>query len=703
MAAPDLHSAVVAWEQHRDVVSARFAGGEVSFLEGLLPELAVKLGVTETVDLLRRRYGGSVDLALGAAATDPQVPATSLPPALAGPVVHHTDGAWLRRANLVGINVRTIGTLWHVIPYSLTLPAVYDGIHLLPIWEPGVVSSLYGLASWEVNTEFFSPELAEAFPHLDRVQRQLRAVVNLLHVTGRVVGMDVIPHTDRFSEMALAQPSYFEWMRRRGDRIVDHADRLHEEVEHLIESWLAEVGPAEGEEPPDRETLFRLWDEPRRLRVLFGPPGDRRGRTARRAALVERLHGHGLEPVPATMGVPFRGLAVDPESGTTDQHGLVWRDYLIERSETMSRVFNPLARYKLYGRLDDNADWEVDFSTPRTEVWEDVCGHYADIQAAYGFDFMRGDMSHVQMRPGGVPAEIDEHYDIPAAVKRRIRDRGAAWFGYFAESFLPPRDVFGYGEELDHLEASDADTTLGDLQSSVVGSNEFISGLRRYLDIGATRSCVPCFTLMTGDKDDPRFDEFYRAGNEVRMFLSLLLPDVPSYVALGFETRDVHLSPAPNEHYTKLFVFHEDGDSNVYPSKARSGPYVWGRNVALFERLTRLRSFVEEILTDLEGTTTRWLLPPDACAYSRVVAWTQEEDPRWLFVANLDVVAPSRYFGVPGLAESGLRPVGVFSTHGEVPPEDRTPRWNGRHHRVENLEPGEARAYRLELIPAERS
>jgi hypothetical protein len=508
--------------------------------------------------------------------------------------------------------------------------------------------------------------------------------------------MDVIPHTDRFSEVALGQPAYFEWMRRRGNRIVDHSDLLHEEVEQVVADWLTEVGPASGEElPPDPAALFRKWDEPRRLRALFGRPEDRNGRTARRGELVERLYSHGLEPVPATMGVPFRGLVVDPASGATDEHGMEWRDYLIERSETMSRVFNPLARYKLYGRLDDNAEWEVDFATPRPEVWDYVCSHYADIQTRYGFDFMRGDMSHVQMRRDGVPAGVDEYYDILAAVKRRIRAGGAPWFGYFAESFLPPRDVFGYGEELDHLEASDADTTLGDLQSTVVGSNEFVSGFRRYLDIADTRSCVPCFTVMTGDKDDPRFDEFYRAGNEVRMFLSLLVSDVPSYVALGFETRDVHLEPAPNEHYTKLFVFHEHGDSNVYPSKARSGPYVWGRNIALFQRLTRLREFAEEILPDLADTETRWLLPPDACAFSRVAAWTQRPDPAWLFVANLDVVASSKYFGVPAIGDAVSRPVGVFSTHGDIPADDRRLPWNGYHYRVENLAPGEARAYRL--------
>ncbi len=105
----------------------------------------------------------------------------------------------------------------------LTPPAAQSAIHVLPIWEPGVVGSLYGMVSWLLNSEFFSPSLAAVCPWLDRPDRQLCAVVNLLHGMGRTVGMDVIPHTDRFSEMALAFPEHFEWLRRRDLRIVDHS------------------------------------------------------------------------------------------------------------------------------------------------------------------------------------------------------------------------------------------------------------------------------------------------------------------------------------------------------------------------------------------------------------------------------------------------------------------------------------------------
>lgn len=129
---------------------------------------------------------------------------------LKSPVADDTPSHWIRTAKTVGINVRTIGSFWHILPYMLTQPAAYNAVHILPIWEPGVVASLYGPASWNINPEFFNTDLQRLFPALDTVEKQLKVVVNLLHATGRVVGMDVVPHTDRYSEMALANPRFFE-------------------------------------------------------------------------------------------------------------------------------------------------------------------------------------------------------------------------------------------------------------------------------------------------------------------------------------------------------------------------------------------------------------------------------------------------------------------------------------------------------------
>lgn len=612
------------WKHNAESLVNQYVTGKSSFIQQLLPEDAVQIPVQAVLYWLEQRYGATARKALNPNET------------IESPVAAHTDTKWIKSANMVGINVRTIGNFFNIIKYSLTLPETQDSIHILPIWEPGVVSSLYGITSWNLNTEFFSQELARTLPHLDTVEKQLKVTINLIHLTGRTVGMDVIPHTDRYSEIALANPSYFEWLQRREFEILDHSANLHEEVQQLIVSWLQQVGSAIQTEsfPPAAEVFFSSqFPENQRIRVLFGEKSDFWGRIHRRNQLIDVLFAKGFEPFPATMAPPYRGLAVSRQESakTVDDAGRVWRDFVITRPEPMSRVFGPLGRYKLYDCKNNNANWEIDFDRPRLEVWDYVRERFAEIARFYNFDFMRGDMSHVQMRPEGVPAHPDEFYDIHKAIKAYIRQE-KPYFGYFAESFLAPPNLMAYGDEPDHLEASDADSTLGDLQNMVVGSAEFMRHFSEYDALLRSRQFAPNFTVLTADKDDPRFDKFYVWGNELRQFMAFFLTDMPSYTALGFEVRDQHLSPAPNEHYTKLYVFQMSHGPN-----ATHGPYQWGQNGALFHHLTRLKNYADLILPEIKQKPIHWLLAPDATATSKVIAWTQAEAPTHVFVANLDL------------------------------------------------------------------
>lgn len=654
----------------------RYADRECDFLPFLLPEQAVALPGLEVTELLSARLGAARMGRL----LDPQHSET-------GPRAGDRSPAWLRRTNMVGVNVRTVQSFWNVVKYALTLPAAQDSIHLLPIWEPGVVASLYGMASWQINPEFFSSELLELLPHLDTVEKQLKVVVNLLHAMGKSVGLDVIPHADRYSQIVLANPGHFEWLQRRDLAITDHRADLHEAVEEALFQVLLKLGPAVGDLslPADSSSFFHGdLSEEERNRLLFGEPHDYQGRNERRGRFVQELYEYGYEPVPATMGPPYRGLEVDPrpEARTVDSEGRIWCDYRITRPQPMSRVFGPLTRYKFYERHDDNRDWQIDFDRPREAVWDYVCEKYAAAVDAYGFDFMRGDMSHVQMRPEGVPAEGGAYYDPHRAIGRHIRGR-RPWFGYFAETFLAPAGTMAYGDEVDHLELAEADTTLGDLQSMVVGSPEFLQAFRWYLDIGQTRRVTPSFTLMTGDKDDPRFDRFYLTGNEVRLFLGLFLGGLPSYMGLGFECRDPHPEPAPNEHYSKLYVFRIDSGE-----KATQGPYRWGQNAELFTRLTRIRLAAEEVLPGLAGDL-RWLLPPDPTGHHSLIAWTHGSDPRYAFVANLNPREVVEAAKVPGL-RAPLRL--HFSTHPESAVAEE-PVDNGYQCHLGPIGPGECRVY----------
>jgi hypothetical protein len=565
------------------------------------------------------------------------------------------DSSWLRRANVVGINIRTIGSYFRVLAYALTLPASQNAVHLLPFWEPGVVASLYGISSWNTNPEFEDRELTKAFPALATAHSQLRFAVSVLHLMGKAVGLDVVPHTDRFSEIVLCNPSLFEWLKRDGPTLVDHRSSLREEAAAVIQTFVKEEGPA-----APTNTLVHTPEE-NRCRQLFGPPEDPELRLRRRRALIDRLYTQGLETAPATMGPPYRGLAIDPDSATSDDEGHVWYDYRFLNPTPASRAFGPLTRYAFFESQDDNQEWKLDFSRPRQEAFDYLADHIGSLVDELGFDFMRGDMSHVQMRPGGPPQQIDSRYDPLGFVKQSVNQRHPG-FAYFAESFLAPPGTISYGNEVDHLEAAAAETTLGDLQSTPVNSTRFSERLSRYLSIARTRSVTPCLTVMTGDKDDPRFDSFYINGNTLRLFLALFIPDMPSYMALGFELRDAHEEPAPNEHYTKLYVFKER-----HGPKATTGPYRFGSNRRLFSSLSRVRGIADRYLPLLSRSRTTWLLEPDPQAHTQVISWlveTDDEDRRPLIcIVNLDTENSRQRVIVPLAQRRELKP--VFSSNSE--------------------------------------
>ncbi|MEL6941636.1 MAG: hypothetical protein AAFO82_03135 [Bacteroidota bacterium] len=632
------------WRLYFQEETDRFLRQETSYLENLLPPMALTLTTHQVLEIYRDRLGGVFFDAIQAENTIPS------------PLVQKQDTSWIKTTNMVGINVRTIGSFWNIMKYMLTVPASQQSVHILPIWEPGVVASLYGMSSWNINPEFYSAELAASIPQLNTVEKQLKVVMNLLHATGRIVGMDVIPHTDRYSEIVLANPHYFEWLNRKDLEIIDHRSNLHEDVQSIILEFLKRYASARHQNYPDHIEIFFSKDFPEwmRLEVLFGAREDYKRRLERRNLLIQMLYEKGYEPVPATMAPPYRGLEVDPSPAakTIDQDGRIWRDYRITKPENMSRVFGPLTRYKLYERLEDNRNWEIDFTQPRAEVWQYVNERYRDIQHTYNFDFMRGDMSHVQMRSAGVPAEADAYYDIHKSIKNHIQ-RFVPYFAYFAETFLAPPNEMGYGDEVEHLLLSDADSTLGDLQSMVVGSERFLGEFAQYDQILRHTALAPNFTIMTADKDDPRFDEFYLKGNEVRLFCGLFLTDMPSYVGLGFELRDPHPTPAPNEHYTKLYVFQEKEGS-----KATHHPYVWGENGELFHQLSRIRTVAERILPEIFGQAIEWLIPPDKSVKQKWVAW---EVGAYVFLANFDLDKGVKIIDIEGFKSMDL----LFSTFRE--------------------------------------
>ena len=115
-----------------------------SFIHHLKPSDVVNFPTRQVMYILEKKFGDGFYKAMNASET------------INSPVAHFSDGTWLKQTKMVGINVRTIDSFWNVVKYALTLPETQNSIHLLPIWEPGVVASLYGMSSWNINPEFFS-------------------------------------------------------------------------------------------------------------------------------------------------------------------------------------------------------------------------------------------------------------------------------------------------------------------------------------------------------------------------------------------------------------------------------------------------------------------------------------------------------------------------------------------------------------------
>lgn len=611
------------WRAHFYENLGAFERNERSFIAHFLPEFAVKLDIFQTLAILEKRLG----VALLLQALDPRQTVVS-------PAAQHTDSTWLKRSKMVGVNVRTIGNFWNVVNYAFTLPQAHDSVHLLPIWEPGVVGSLYGKVSWNINEAFFSQELCRAVPHLDTVEKQLKVVVNLLHALGKTVGLDVIPHNDRFSEIVLTHPRLFEWVRRNGPQLTDHSENVWQQAEALIWQFLQHHGTANGSILTfGPKVLFDpanpLITDAQRQQIIFGFSQPQR--LERRLQLIQLFIGQGLETLPMTMAPPYRGLHINPDVFVTDDRGTRWYQYDFDRPQAMSRVFGPLTRYRFFHSKKNNQDWQLDFEQPHHAAWTYVCRKYYECQQAFNFDFMRGDMAHVQMQPEGVPTHIGAFYDPLRAVKKYIQNKGVKHFAFYAETFLAPPNTMGYGDELAHLEAIEADATLGNLQASPVGSVAFMEQFANYDRYLRTRQFAPSFTVITADKDDPRFDSFYRTGNVVRYFIALFLTDMPSYYSLGFEARSINQTRAKNETYSKLYVFQINDDSEI--DKVTHGPFAWGRNEAQFQQLNAMRLFAENIWGNIANKTARWLLPPDPTASRKLIAWQVEN---YLFVANLD-------------------------------------------------------------------
>jgi hypothetical protein len=121
----------------------------------------------------------------------------------------------------------------------------------------------------------------------------------------------------------------------------------------------------------------------------------------------------------------------------------------------------------------------------------------------------------------------------------------------------------------------------------------------------------------------------------------------------------------------------------------------------LFSTITRLRRYADAIWSTIVDRPVRWLVPPDATAHNKIVAWTQADTPHLVFLANTDLQQSVVRFGLPMLRPNAPLSAPLpaltadFSTAAAIPQADQVLAFNGKHYRVTSLAPGEGRAYRV--------
>ena len=98
------------WKHNAESLINQYVTGKSSFIPQLLPEDAVQVPAQAVLYWLEQRHGAMARKALNPNET------------IESPVATHEDTKWIKSANMVGINVRTIGNFFNIIKYSLTLP-----------------------------------------------------------------------------------------------------------------------------------------------------------------------------------------------------------------------------------------------------------------------------------------------------------------------------------------------------------------------------------------------------------------------------------------------------------------------------------------------------------------------------------------------------------------------------------------------------
>lgn len=626
------------------------------FISTPLPPAMLAISAKDTITLLNQCLGPKVV----AQALNVDTPTNLSPLAKTGV----KDPRWIHQSHIVGMHPRVLGSFFNMVKYALTLSPEQDALHILPILEPDTDMygnrSLYGPINWQLNAEFFDPGLAQAQPHLNTPEKQLKATVNLLHAMGKKVGIDMVQHTAVFSEVALANPDCFEWyltnathrrfinpVSRKTAHSPLNQDHVSDLVKPAILKFLETHHDPEGKviPPSTLNQFFTAVPEAERLALLFGPPHQPKRREQRRKALINTLTEQGFLMASQPMVQPYRPMRLAHPT----HNGGKFPKLVTEGTNLGLHTLTPFKLYHLH------PDGSLNLHQPNKLAWNYAIKHYKHLVDTYNFDFMRADMAHIQPWPD-IPYQ-NPYYHLYGSIKHAITTQ-KPYFAYFGEDF--PSDNLGFRTHRGvpnteaHFKEARMDCALGYLPNA--GIRETSETVRTTMYHRRPPQYSVTMTMMTADSDGTEFGGRWEAynttlGNTVRAFIGFFLP--PSYMGVGFELRgDVppplnpdSKRPLPKDMraLTHWFIIRGEGEA-----------YQWGNNPEFYQQYTKLRQVLHTLAKPLQNREPM-LLPTNN---AKLVAWVDRPRtnsasttnkkgesasssvPQYVFIVNSDLNAP---------------------------------------------------------------
>ena len=578
------------------------------------------------------------------------------------------NSEWFKQSKVVGINPRALGSYFDIVKYAMTFPE--DSIHILPLFEQGCQSSLYAPVNFRLSEEFMDSELEKL--GFDTPEKQLKLTINLLHALNKNVGMDLLQHTDRFSEEVFINPDNFIWAKIDSSQKKEleypaiHPDKIGDDVKNTVVEFLRKYGDSKGNKLNEIVLQnFYTFKEDKRREILFGNDSFK-ARTQRRIALMNYVRANGLETKPISLDSPKRKIVFKEMKSN---NGITWADFT---DNMQDRMFGNLTGYKLY-HLDKNGN--VDISKPNTSAWNFICDKNLEFQKKYGFDFLRADMGYLHFD--------DKDRDIHAKVKQYIQEQGTPYFASLGECFCG----FGHSDTVS-ISRKHYDSVLGNLHYEKVYNYNFNDIVKTYNFSPDYKVSV---TSITADSDQAKYNEYYDDfQNKIRTFLGLFL-NQPSYMGMGLETRNIN--PTEGKNLTKDFI----NDWGIEK-------YEWGKNYNFFQIISKMRSVFLDIKDDIQKQLHYWLNTGDRKVSSWFYYTKDTFMPTYLFAVNTDVyekedVEIQNLFdtNVSSNIKDKYHRVAAKEIYSSE--EKSSKEWyiisQGKRFKIKNLKPGECRIYKI--------